>query len=388
MNVANNNNKKQNKKKNMYIAAGICGMICYILAALFYDTKNTTTTNNNNSKFKQPAAPILPLPLHVLSRKVTDNSTATLWLITCETNETNPFFRIWYQSAKKFQKNHRQNQRLYQHQEDISTLPSFIQRNQIRIVNACSGSNSWSGFMLKIEKTQSLLMDILNKHPLEKRHEHLVVFTDSDSFFNSFAVSYRTLLERFDRARSKSLILASAEPACSIGFECDPQDVKNLYQDATTKSNCPQFLNSGQYMGSAQAILYMLKWLMQMKHEHKNDRANTNDQYRMALFHARNPGFIHLDTGAQVFRAMTYGVIDSSQPGKLTCGIDGVQACGEFKDPRLGKWNNSSKSIEMENVPGCTAEDLPFSVHYPGPTKHLKEALNMKYQMMQLYQVA
>ena len=174
------------------------------------------------------------------------------------------------------------------------------------------------------------------------------MFTDADALFNPYALSLPSLFKRFDAARRGRPILVSAEPACWVGRFCTAEDLEKYYPDATNRTNCPTFLNSGQYMGSAKALLPMATslWNMPISSFNMTKFVNTSDQLRMASYRAQNPHLIALDTTSTIFRTTSFGLIDSSKwegVKRRTCGKDGVSSCGEFQPSIIGKLNKKKQ---------------------------------------------
>jgi len=231
--------------------------------------------------------------------------------------------------------------------------------------------------MTKIVSMEAFVKDILVASSESDLDEQIVLFSDSDSFFNSFAVDLEMVLRRFDEARNGCPLLVSAEPNCYINKACDETDLKYLYPGATRASNCPQFVNSGQYMGSLTAMEHMLRGLMNMKNEDQPEEVHKNDQYRMAVFRAENPRLICLDKESSIFRSMSFGFVDRSKKGCKTCGTDAIASCGEFSFPFEGKLNMTTGIVELPPIPGCSGETFPFAIHYPGPTKNFESSSHM-----------
>jgi len=339
------------------------GASTYLLLAWSLRSHSDILVPEGSSEILSLGPPFAPGP--------TNANATVLWLITCETRTESPSLWQWHKSAYRFRATDKQH------------------AHNIKIVNVCEGI-SWDGYMTKIQVLQDLAEKIIqtsrakgdkNRNKNRKGETNILMFTDSDTYFNAYAVDFNTVIKRYDTARKGRPILVSAEPCCYIGQTCDNNDLLELYPAATTRSSCPQFLNSGQYMGSAEAILFMLKRLFHMK-KHMNDIANDNDQYRMALFLAENPELIALDTRASLFRSMMFGLIDGNKqvPAGVegrTCGMGAVKACGEYDNPYVGTLNEITKHIEMQVVPGCHNEITPFSLHFAGPRKKLKLASEM-----------
>lgn len=281
----------------------------------------------------------------------------TIWLVTCETRNETQDLLDW-----KFTANH------FKDMTDRSSQPI-----RVEATNICQGQE-WKGFLTKYKRMTQFLTDLITQSG--KDTSNIVMFTDSDSIFNAWAVTAEQLLERFHRARQGRNILVSAEPSCWVGRLCTKGDMAALYPDSL-RSSCPQFLNSGQYMGDAKSMLTMLNEIMTMKKKHVVGPP-PDDQARFATWQARNQDKAMLDTQASIFRSMVFGSVSSTmKPQKRvwgkhhSCGMDAINKCGVFEPPYSGSVNPSSLHIQMDPVPECETEVNPFSIHGNGADKSL-----------------
>ena len=192
------------------------------------------------------------------------------------------------------------------------------------------------------------------------------MFADADSIFNSFAWTLEELLQSYDRARSGRPILVSSEPNCWIGHHCFAKDLDTYYPNASKQSPCPQFLNSGQYMGRVTELRQMLHWVL-------FSCRYLDDQRALTEYHKDHPDVVALDVSSTVFRSLMLGFVnpESSRVGEETCGTEKIRSCGRFETPVSGSLDNTSGIIVMDPVPGdCQESPTPFSIHFnSGMTK-------------------
>ena len=186
------------------------------------------------------------------------------------------------------------------------------------------------------------------------------MFTDSDTIFNPWAVRPREVIDRFHLARKGGSILVSAEMACQEGAKCDEALFDRFYPNVTS-SSCPQFLNSGQYIGDPVSLLNMLNSLLAM------EEVPPDDQLRLTYYFATDRNITTLDYNSSVFRNLNFGMITSTMKGPYSCGVDKIRQCGEFNPGYKGILNKTTMQIHMQPVPGCPAEEKPFSLHSTGP---------------------
>lgn len=305
------------------------------------------------------------------------NTAHTLWLIACETRNTSQALASWMFTAKHFQK--------------MAASGDGTSAVDVRVQNICD-QVPWRGLGTKIEAITKFLEKLTestsnstNNGPEDSPIldvSNIVLFSDSDSFFNSWAVSAKHVLERFDQARRGKQILISAEPTCWNGSPCNQNVMNQVYPNAT-RSHCPQFVNSGQYMGYAEALLEMMKSEDMTLWTTKN---RINDQEQLSLWYSKNTAIAQLDTESLVFRNMMTGYIDSrrdsdGKPGLFTCGPgDAVRNCSLFREPYWGHVNSSSLYVEMVPVPNCTVSKTPFSIHGSGPGKKIVNRMVVQLQ--------
>ena len=92
-------------------------------------------------------------------------------------------------------------------------------------------------------------------------------------------------------------------------------------------------------------------------------------QLRLIYYATANRNITTLDYGSLVFRNLNFGVITPTVKGGRSCGVDKIQQCGNFNPQYTGVLNSTSLHIHMQPVPGCPAEEKPFSLHGAGPFK-------------------
>ena len=304
----------------------------------------------------------------------------TLWILTCQTALQSKFLTDkWIPSVNIF-----------------AELNQHVQGG-IKVQNICEKVR-WKGFMTKPKTTIDFIQNTIlksknenqnnrsnkttagrNQQPPEQpEEEHIIMFTDADVYFNPYAMDLTELFDRYDHARQGKNILVSAEPACWIGRYCTKADLKRFYPNAPKRSSCPQFINSGQYMGRAQDLIYLLHSQIEMDNDPSiNLPSQKSDQARLTIFNTIHPELLSMDLNATIFRNAVFGFIDGNktQKAKFTCGtegIHGIHGCGKFSPPRNGATlNETTKVMHFDHgITECShVHTVPFSIHFPGATR-------------------
>eukprot|EP00529_Nitzschia_sp_RCC80_P032354 CAMPEP_0113499066 /NCGR_PEP_ID=MMETSP0014_2-20120614/31539_1 /TAXON_ID=2857 /ORGANISM="Nitzschia sp." /LENGTH=216 /DNA_ID=CAMNT_0000393195 /DNA_START=301 /DNA_END=948 /DNA_ORIENTATION=- /assembly_acc=CAM_ASM_000159 len=196
----------------------------------------------------------------------------------------------------------------------------------------------------------------------------LVLFSDSDAVFNFNAVSAMDVVERFDHivenAQEESpgrkitvdnSVVITAESACWIGHKNCEEVLPRYPIVAPGKSNCPQFLNSGGYLGSASTLYEMIQYMLNLTQLENGIGRMSSDQALMTTFYLNHHHYTPppaqvafrkatkeshiddttavaiLDRHASIFRSLTIGyfAVDNSTTGEETCGTqEGIKNCG------------------------------------------------------------
>jgi hypothetical protein len=256
----------------------------------------------------------------------------------------------------------------------------------VRSINICHGFR-WEGY---IETKLKILSNFVSYRSMINPNE-LLLFTDSDTYFNSWAISIERVIERFHQiinnhrqqetndnnntASTKPSIVVAAEPNCYVGHFCKGNDYKVLYPDSTEKSHCPRFVNSGQYMGYMSSIATMLQEQRTIDYGvlvggGKIPRP-VDDQGIFSLWYSTHHHQVVMDVHASLFRSLILGTVNAYATEKsfYSCGLSNIR-CGVFDPPFGGTVHNGTLQIEMESIPGCpTIEPIPFSLHGNGPTR-------------------
>jgi hypothetical protein len=340
----------------------------------------------------------------------------TLWILTCETRENNPEYDDLMTTAKV----------LIQDNGNSSS-----HNTDVRIHNVCL-NKPWgqteqkkNNFLLKCQYTfEFLLAEKQHRQQVrqaqedssgsgqqqeQQRHRDYVLYTDADSLFNPYAVSPMDVVERFHRivndeknsngnnsnSRMRligssddvhynyedldNVIVTSAEPNCWIGHFCTDGEVQTFYGHLE-RSDCPQFVNAGQYMGTLNGVINNLHGLLYDIRPDQVPGADPNDdQARMTWWYANRPGQVVLDKHASLFRSLVFGLVDKSghqQRDKWKCGIGtpcGLRNVNNF--PPI-HFNTTDKIWTMSTTPtDCTFELNPFAVHGNGPGRAPLEQL-------------
>ena len=388
-----------------------------------------------------------------------------LWLITCDTRTTTGDNNIttktksgdapqtqhvdlqnWLWSAKTFQQ--------YHHNHQHSKKSSFI---QVKIKNVCEtlatfkckDCNTKANSIYKFITTELLpdindnnnidittttktddtsmssspvlvtTEDIQLHEELSRSRRHYIMYTDTDTMFNSYILSPREVMERYyevtssltmnhnkdntPRAPPGGGIVFSGEPNCWVGKYCSFKEMIRMYPN-TTRSSCPQFLNAGQFMGDVTTIQNMLHDIIHYTNDEFHGKL-TSDQARLHQWYSTNRNTIAtIDYNASIFRSLVFGLVNSSHHttksyAGLICGgttKSQHKTCGMHKKPIWGKvhlqmFENESNItipstttttttimsdaaevglpyVKMDVVPTCEyAERIPFSFHGAGP---------------------
>ncbi len=103
-----------------------------------------------------------------------------------------------------------------------------------------------------------------------------------------------------------------------------------------------------------------------------------SDQFRLTQWLSQHTNMATLDYSSSIFRNLNFGVVTPSvlrtdplkwnRRGKTrSCGPDTVRECYyNFNPPYTGEVNHTSLHIRMHPVPGCQANERPFSLHGAG----------------------
>jgi len=293
-----------------------------------------------------------------------------LWLTTCDTRYHSKSLNMWKYTAN-FVKI------LSTRDEDKSHVVS------INLKNFCQGTK-WTGFWDKRKMLINFAKTLIHQSQDQTSSGNnnytettVLLYTDSDSAFNPWAGYARQVIERYDQVRKGKPVLISAEPNCYIGSHCSAEQLKHLYPDALPRSNCPQFLNSGQVMGEPEHLVKLLEFPDSMKQEDLKLGKKQSDQGLLTNAYSHNRHLAELDIGSVVFRNTVFGFVDASAEAKQncgrkcvwSCGAGAAKDCGVFKKPIIGFLNTTTKDcpfIQMDQVPGCVSAGGPSSIHSPG----------------------
>ena len=283
---------------------------------------------------------------------------------------------------------------------------------------------------IEMQKYLSSLSVMKNKDQLD-----LVLFSDSDAIFNFNAVTGMEVVNRFhhivENAQSENphkhisvdnSMVISAESSCWIGHH-DCGKILPRYPVVTNgKSNCPQFVNSGGYMGTPHALLKAIDYMLSLTPADNAGGRMSSDQSLMTTFYLNHNHYkpTHaqaesrrsqknhiedtatvaiLDRHASVFRSLYVGLFDTGNAtkGTATCGMgEGSRNCG-FKrgyneygalpsHPALEKIGSSMSiyfpAVANVNAARCLGtmskggsgdylEPYPFHIHGNGKAKEL-----------------
>lgn len=317
---------------------------------VLYDQKKTQRAIKDNTVFHQSS------PTSIGRHK-------NLVLLACETRPTKKQMFAWNFTANM-----------------VRELASGDPLVNVTVKNLCDGIQ-WKGFRTKFIHVTDFLNQTFgddDERGKETKSDNIVIFTDSDAFFNPWGVSAREAIENFHKARNGKEILIGAESACWIGKVCTREKVESLYPNAT-RSQCPQFLNSGMYMGFAKSLLNMMQ--SDVVSRWKLNREGYDDQLSLTRWYSYNKHNAELDTNASLFRNLNTGQVDArphmvSDRLAYTCGGgDAAKNCTRFEQPYWGSVNKTTRKVEMVPLPGCTVSKHPFVIHGNGDTKHKSRSL-------------
>ena len=144
--------------------------------------------------------------------------------------------------------------------------------------NVCYGQR-WDGFITK----PLLYLAYLKSLPI---HDNLgrkihVVFMDSDTFWAVNDIA--TVWERYDCARQGMDLVISTEMSCWVGRYCTEEDLNRYYSLSNLSPSYSPFLNSGVAMGTRDALLTMLQYVVDHKEDYiielANGKKKFDDQY-------------------------------------------------------------------------------------------------------------
>jgi hypothetical protein len=271
--------------------------------------------------------------------------------------------------------------------------------DEVRVANICNGKK-YRGHRTKPTEMEFFLTNIIST--AIKDIFDLVLFSDSDAVFNFNAVAAHEVIDRFyhiiqnaqresayKKVRDYNSLVISAENTCWIG-QLDCGDVLPRYPILTRgKSNCPQFVNSGGYMGTPNTILQVIQYQLNLTEQDAVGKIKQSDQALLTTFYlnhhhytppaaqiafraARNESHIKdipivaiLDRQASIFRSLYVGFFDvnnMTKTGPYTCGShEGMESCGGVKgrsDPTIFEemTGTSLVSVAYPPVPNVTAQ--------------------------------
>ena len=376
-----------NKRKNVYLGLLFVTLSIALIRIILFVSSSTLQEERGlsllgNIRTKKPS-----------SSWSSSRPIKTLWLITCETRLHNPQLANWWLSVQPFLRT--------PSSASASDSPAKVEAR-----NVCQGKE-WTknrSFLLKFDSTVDFLNSLSsnNSSSDDAQHDHhyqhendIVIFTDADTVFNSKYLTPEDILSRFYALESKVVI--AGEPSCWIGRVCTSFDIRTLYPWISSRSSCPQFVNSGQYVGYLTNIRQMLDEILHnMTDSEVVGPSPLDDQARMTLWYSRDQQRRFstgqqrsvLDTNASLFRSMLFGIVDSNNVVKelisknsigLNCGDVNDKLCGQFlkHSKFLGGYvrhitrtneGNNTPVMEMYPVPECdNVEPNPLSIHGNGP---------------------
>ena len=203
----------------------------------------------------------------------------------------------------------------------------------------------------------------------------LVFFSDSDAILNSYAVTGKDIVNRYKRIiddtvtegieqniTSKTIteenaVVFTAEVSCWAGEYCKRNVVDRYPVLSDGKSNCPQFLNSGGYMGTPTSLYKTYNYVLNLTVEENVNRFINDDQGLMTTFyfnhHHYNAGNYYrkpypkdvglvaiLDTYSTLFRSDLTGWINIHHPSvnrqRYSCGGGvGISNCSGYPNDAI-----------------------------------------------------
>lgn len=284
----------------------------------------------------------------------------TLWLLTCESRKGHVDLQAFTAGARAM--------------EQLASKSGMI---EVQVRNVCADM-TMKDHVTKLSAMREFLLGISFGHA--KRD--LFIFSDSDALVNPYAVSAEEVMLRYDSLTggSDDVLVVSAEPACYTGRDCSEEDMQQAFPNSTI-SVCPQFVNSGQYMGTAPTILKMLDATLRYYADPEYTFSAFNrgsDQGLLTWYYAQNRNEIVLDVQAYLFRSEVFGNVDLPKANgtdgkKVSCGPGASLSCG-FRHDQIWHIENSLNKyyITFDRVPGCPASLAPFLIHFNGDSKNNK----------------
>ena len=234
-----------------------------------------------------------------------------------------------------------------------------------------------------------------------QQQHHYIMYTDTDTMFNSYILTPNDIMERYYQATSSLTmnhnnstttttttttsppipnnsrkssrkkggagggILFSGEPNCWVGKYCSFKDMVRMYPN-TTRSSCPQFVNAGQFMGDAETVGQMLHDIIHYSSDEFHG-TTTSDQARLHQWYSTHRNTIAtIDTNASIFRSLVFGLVDSSHYTShsyagLICGgtiKSEHKTCGMYKQPI---WGTVHPMLNESNATTSTTKNTTLS---------------------------
>jgi hypothetical protein len=170
------------------------------------------------------------------------------------------------------------------------------------ITNVCAKLN-WKalGFLTKPLKYLDYARKV-SKETASSKDEHLIIFSDSDTFWNVDSVE--KIFQRFDCARGGKDLVMATESTCWVGRYCTVEDINTFYSKISAPSYSA-FVNSGLLMGYPVALENMFsdiirnnasafipKYLGNKKYD---------DQMAFVQYRHKNPDTVALDYHQHLF---------------------------------------------------------------------------------------
>ena len=338
-----------------------------------------------------------------------------LWLLSCETRNISKSldYQAWYYSAMEFAKN-----------QDINNNVT------VHIENVCE-NKKWESFYTKFSSMYEFMTKtfhdvvVTNNNDADdgQQEQHLVMFGDSDSIFNSYGVTPNDLVNRYyaitsgttggdggggasqqndQQGQLRHKVVIAGEPACYVGFFCNMNMLHSPkhYGDADTgfarSTSCGAYVNSGQYMGPPDLLYDMLSTMRLYNNSNGDYIGKPNDDQGMMTqwYFDNKKSKAVLDRKASIFRPLTLGWLSHLPEHKrrprdrgFVCGAgtNGTGAewktCGLYDPPLwdITNYTTTHASTNADdpsrpiirinpNVPGCDdIEEIPVAIHGNGP---------------------
>lgn len=185
-----------------------------------------------------------------------------------------------------------------------------LRKEGIITKNVCYGKD-WNGFITKPKTYIDYMSNIISDYNnVNNSKNYYAILMDSDTMFSGIS-SVKQIWDKYDCILQKQLqenkfrdIVMSTETSCWVGQYCTTQNITDFY-NKTVIENTPSyspFANSGIIMGSMNALIEMLNYVVEnnlnyyLYKPHQNYKYLFDDQFAYAHYCAKiKPNLCMLD---------------------------------------------------------------------------------------------